>query len=58
MALTAISTVLLVAFGIFFFLKLQTIANYAKYPPNTDCASIQSMFNHNYTDPVFMNYAK
>ena len=37
---------LLAAFTVFFVLKQQTILNYKKYPPTTDCKSISQMFKN------------
>ncbi len=41
-----IIVLLLVAFFAFYMLKLQTIRNYQKYPPTTDCKAILDMFGH------------
>jgi hypothetical protein len=39
-------------------LKRQTIKNYQKYPPTTDCDTIVKMFNNNFSDQTFKDYAK
>ena len=56
-ALAFIAIILVIAFGMFYILKIQTIANYKKYPSSTDCSSIQAMYNNDYRDSVFMYYA-
>jgi len=43
--IAAIAVLLLGAFASFYLLKSQTIINYQKYPPTTDCDSIVKMFN-------------
>lgn len=48
---------LIAAFIAFFYLKKQTIINYKKYPPSTDCKSIAQMFNNDYHDPIFISVA-
>jgi hypothetical protein len=53
----AITVLLLGAFVSFYLLKIQTITNYSKYPPTTDCESIVKMFKGNYTDDTFKVYA-
>lgn len=44
---------LLGAFIVFYILKQQTINNYKKYPPTTDCQAILDMFDSNFADPLF-----
>jgi uncharacterized protein YneF (UPF0154 family) len=44
----AIAVLLIGAFFAFYIMKIQTIANYKKYPPTTDCKSIVQMFNGNF----------
>ena len=42
--IAAITVLLLGAFLSFYLLKTQTISNYRKYPPTTDCDTIVKMF--------------
>ena len=49
----AIAVLLLGAFASFYLLKRQTITNYQKYPPTTDCETIENMFQGNFSDPEF-----
>ena len=49
----AIAVLLLGAFASFYLLKRQTITNYQKYPPTTDCETIVNMFQGNFSDPEF-----
>lgn len=44
---------LLGAFVGFYILKRQTVDNYLKYPPTTDCDAILKMFAKDFTDPNF-----
>eukprot|EP00347_Sterkiella_histriomuscorum_P002409 403368266 len=49
---------LIAAFIAFYVLKLQTIRNYQKYPPATDCNSISEIFGGNYDNANFIKYAE
>jgi len=51
--IAAITVLLLGAFVSFYLLKSQTITNYQKYPPTTDCNTTVNMFNGNYSDEMF-----
>ena len=54
----AIAVLLLGAFASFYLLKSQTISNYRKYPPTTDCDSIVNLFEGNFDDSTFIKYAQ
>jgi hypothetical protein len=54
----SVAVMLIGAFFAFYFLKIQTISNYKKYPPTTDCKSIAQMFNNDFKiKGDFYNYA-
>lgn len=55
--IAAITVLLIGAFISFCILKIQTISNYRKYPPTTDCDTIVNMYNGNFDDPNFIKYA-
>jgi len=55
--ISIIIILLLGAFFVFYILKRQTIDNYNKYPPTTDCNSIIKMFNGNLTSDDFKTAA-
>jgi hypothetical protein len=56
-----IAAIAVLLFGMlvsFYLLKRQTISNYQKYPPTTDCDSILKMFKGNFSDPIFKSFAQ
>ena len=56
--LCIIIILLLGAFFTFYILKRQTIANYRKYPPTTDCDGVLKMFGDDpYKNPLFLTVA-
>jgi len=42
----------------FYEMKRQTIKNYVKYPPSTDCNSVGSQFGNNINNPSYQLFAK
>lgn len=56
-----IAAIAVLLFGMlvsFYLLKRQTISNYQKYPPTTDCDSILKMFQGDFSDPIFKSFAQ